>query len=139
MSVDLSKLIFYSVTSAFKNNKVYTGTFNISGTTVAGTNSRSVTINLDDVPDMVDIVFNGPTDTVFNTDPRPSDGWFSQGQIWVIANGSTVTNYPTSWVVYSNIVGSTLTITMVYVQTFVDTLTLNSTNGYYRLTDYSVF
>lgn len=138
MSVDLSKLIFASNVDAFKNNNIYTGSFNLSGTVTAGTSVRSQNIFLNENPDLVSIVFNGPTDTVSGLDPRPSDGWFRQGAVWVIGNGGTVSNYPTMWQLYGSISGLILTITAVYVQTFVDTVTLDVTPVFYRVVDYSV-
>lgn len=136
---DLTKLIEDSAAPSFQNNKVYTGTFTFTGTVVAGTNTKTFSVPLSQTPDLVDIVFNGPTDTVFSSDPRPSTAWFKQGSIWVIGNGSTVTNFPTPWVTYGVINGTTLTITCTYVQQFVDTITLTSTNASYRVIDYSVF
>lgn len=136
---NLSQLIEISENSAFKNNNIYTGNFTLSGSAVAGTNVQTITVPLSVQTDMVSIIFNGPTDTVFSLDPRPSDGWFTQGSIWVIGNGGTVSNYPTPWQMYGSINGTNLIITAVYVQTFIDTVTLTNTIGYYRVIDYSVF
>lgn len=144
MTVDLTKLVFYSGAPAFKqNNVVQTGTFTISGSTVAGTNTQTFTASLLSVPDMVDIVFNGPTDTVGGQDPRPVNGWFKQGAVWVPTNNAGGGN-PAKWEIYSSLSstglsGATLTVTAVYVQQFTTIETMTSTNFFYRVIDYSVF
>jgi hypothetical protein len=141
MTVDLTKLVFHSGYPAFKNNNRFSGSFNITGSSAGGTNQRTETVNLSFTPDMTDIIFNGPTDTVFSSDPRPSTGWFKQGAVWVLGNnaGAGYTDYPTPWVITSKLTGQLLTITATYVQTFSDALTLTSTTVYYRIVDYSVF
>lgn len=142
MSADLTKLILHSSYPAFKNNNVYTGSFTISGTQVTGANTKTFTVALDDVPDMVDVLFNGPDDDAFSpsTDPRPSDGWFSQGFVYVRGDnsGAGYNNYPTRWELFSSINGKTLTIYAVGLWTATPTLTLTNTVCYYRLVDYSV-
>lgn len=141
MQPDLSQVILHSNYPAFKNNTDYDGFFTISGVTAGGLNQQSTVINLDTAPDLIDITFNGPTDTVFSSDPRPGDAWFKQGAVWVRGDnpGAGYTNYPTPWVVYSSITGTQLTITVQYVQQFTAALTLTSTLAYYKLVDYSVF
>lgn len=140
MSEDLTMLVLYGKYPAFKNNNVYTGSFTISGSTGGGVNQRTATVQLNAVPDLTDAVFNGPTDSL-GSDPRPSTGWFKQGQVWVRGDnaGAGYTNYPTPWVITSKIVGSAMVITATYVQTFTPALTLTSTLAYYRLVDFSVF
>lgn len=137
----LQNLLFHSGYAAFKNNSVYTGSFNISGTANAGVNTQTFTLTLPKAPDLADILFNAPTDTVFGNDPRPSAGWFKQGASWVIGNnaGAGFTNYPTPWVMSSRFTGSQIVITAQYVQTFTAPLTLNTTAVSYRIVDYSVF
>jgi hypothetical protein len=146
MKADLTKLIFHSGYSAFKNNAKYSGTVTISGTAVEGTNQRTYTIALPDNVDMCDVTFNGDSDehwesTYGDIDRRPSSAWFKKGAIWVRGDnaGLGYTDYPTSWVITSSLSGSTLTITATYVQGFTGTLTLTSTNINYKLVDYSVF
>lgn len=141
MQPDLSQIILHSNYPAFKNNTDYSGFFTISGVTAPGLNQQTTVVNLDNAPDIIDITFNGPTDTVFSSDPRPSDGWFKQGAVWVRGDnpGAGYTNYPTPWVVYSSITGTQLTITVQYVQQFTAALTLTGTLAYYKLVDYSVF
>lgn len=137
--VDLSKLIFYSGAPAFKQNSVVqTGTQAISGSTTAGTNTQTFTVNLLTSPDMVDIVFNGPTDTIGGLDPRPSTGWFKQGAVWVPTDNAGGGN-PAKWQLYGSITGAVLTITAVYVQQFTTAEAMTSTNFSYRVVDYSVF
>lgn len=136
MSVDLTSFILLSEYDAFKNNNVYTGTFNISGTFNAGTTILTYPVTLTSTPDMVDIVFNGPTDALY--DIRPADGWFKKGLIWITGTG-TLGVYTNAFEVYGVLNGSTLNITVTYVQQYLDPTTFPSTTCYYRLVDYSVF
>lgn len=138
---DLSKLILLSEKGAFKNNTVYDGTLAITGTAVAGVNTRSYTVPLSRVPDLLSGIFNGPTDTAFGSDPRPGSAWFKKGYIWVLGtdSGAGYTNYPTAWSVELTISGQNAIIKLTYIQQFIATLSLNSTNFDYRILDYSVF
>lgn len=138
MSTDLTKLALHTAYDAFKNNAIYTGTLTISGSTVEGTNVQTFTVTLTQTPDMTDIVFNGPTDTVFSNDPRPSDGWFKRGAVWIPTNDAGGGN-PSRWVLSSSISGTTVTITATYVQQFTTGETLTATNFSYRIIDFSVF
>lgn len=137
---DLTKLAFHSGYNAFKNNNVYTGSFTISGTTAAGTNTVTATVPLDAAPDLTDVIFNGTAGGGTLT-RRPSAGWFKNGLVEVRGDnaGAGYTNYPTPWIITSKIDGSNLVITATYVQTFNDALTLTSTTVSYKLVDYSVF
>lgn len=137
---DLTTMILETQYSAFKNNTVYTGSQSISGTVTAGTTIKTYTVPLSTVPDMVDIVFNGAADSG-GTDPRPASGWFKQGAVYVPGTDipSGYNNYPTQWRLYGSITGSTLTISAVWVQQFVASLALATTNFSYRVIDYSVF
>jgi len=132
--VDTSKLILYSPYNAFKNNNFYSGTLTISGSTAGGVNTKTFTVNLAIDPDMTDIVFYGPSDA---SDPRPNDGWFKQGRVWVPTNNAGGGN-PSAWTITSSIVGTVLTVTATYIQQFTTAETLTATDFYYRLVDYSV-
>lgn len=138
---DLSKLILLSEKGAFKNNTIYEGTLAITGTATAGMNTRSFTVPLSRVPDLLSGLFNGPTDTVYGSDPRPGAAWFKKGSIWVLGtdSGAGYTNYPTPWTVELTISGQNAIIKLTYIQQFIATLSLNSTNFDYRILDYSVF
>lgn len=138
---DLPKLILISENSAFKNNAVYESSVNITGTASAGLNVREFTIPLNKVPDLVSAVVNGPTDTVYGSDPRPGSAWFKKGYVWVLGtdSGAGYTNYPTPWAVNVRINGQNAIIRCEYVQQFIANLALNSTALYYRIIDYSVF
>lgn len=135
---DVTKLLESSSNNAFKNNNVYTYTFTLSGSTSAGLNTETFTATLPTSPDMVDILFNGPTDTVYGTDPRPSAGWFRQGYVWVVTNNAGGGN-PSRWRVQATISGTTLTIIAQYVQQFTTSETLTSTNFSCRVIDFSIF
>lgn len=139
--LDLAKTQYHTGYNAYKNDNVYTGSYDITGSTSGGTNIRTTTVTLREIPDLLEVTFNGATDTVFGSDPRPSDGWFKQGAIWVRGDnaGAGYVNYPTPWTVYSSISGNVLTITMINVQQFTPTLTLTATPLYYRIVDYSIY
>lgn len=138
---NLKKTHYHTGYNAFKNDNVYTGSFNITGTTAPGLNVVTSQITLREVPDFLDVAYNGATDSVFGTDPRPASGWFHQGAVWALGNNvpAGYTNYPTPWNIYSSINGTVLTISAVYVQQFTAPLTLTPSPVSYRLVDYSVF
>lgn len=138
---DLTKLQYHTGYNTFKNNAVYTGSYSITGSTSPGTNTRSFDITLARRPDIMDVIFNGATDTVSGLDPRPANGWFKKGAVWVRGDnaGAGYTNYPTPWVVYTSLTNLTLTVTLVYSQQFTPSLTLTSTPISYKIVDYSVF
>lgn len=141
MNPDLTKLVLHTNYPAFKNNTDYQGFFSITGVTAGGLNQVSAQVALETAPDLSDVIFNGPTDTVFASDPRPSAGWFKQGFVWVRGDNAPAgyTNYPTPWFITQQISGTTMTITASYVQQFTAALTLTSTACSYKIIDYSVF
>lgn len=141
MEPDLTKLVSTTIRNAFKNNNVYEGTLNITGTTVAGLNIQEFTVPLGATPDLISALFNGPTDTDYGSDPRPSTGWFKKGAIWVRG-----TDVPAGYVDYlfpfkvtMTISGQNAIIRLTSVQQFTATLALTSTPFSYRIIDYSVF
>lgn len=138
---DLTKLQYHTGYNTFKNNAVYAGSTSISGSTSGGTNVRTFDVTLARRPDIMDVIFNGATDTVFGSDPRPAAGWFKKGAVWVRGDngGAGYVNYPTPWLVYTSLNNLTLTITMLYSQTFTPALTLTPTTLSYKIVDYSVF
>lgn len=142
MAVDLTKLAIHSAYPAFKNNNVYTGSFTISGSATSGVNTQSTTIALPSAPDLIDIMFQGDSDTAFegvygDTDPRPDGGWFKKGAIWV--NGNAGFDFPTAWIINYRISGNNVIVSATYTQTFTGTTTLTSETVNYRIVDYSVF
>lgn len=139
--LDLSKVIFDSRKAAFKNNKIYTGSFNITGSWVPGMNVQTHTIALDKIPDMIVTSFQAPTDLVYGSDPRPNTAWFKRGYAWVRGDnaGAGYTNYPIPFTLYTQIVGNTAIIVCTTVNQTATTLTLTSTPVQYRIIDYSVF
>lgn len=139
---DITKLQYHTGYNTFKNNAVYTGSYSISGSTVPGTNTRTFDITLARQPDIMDVIFNGQTDTSgFGLDPRPSAGWYKKGAVWLLGNnpGAGYIDYPTPWVVYTSLTGLVLTVTLLYVQQFTPALTLTPTSLSYKIVDYSVF
>lgn len=138
---DLPKLILLSEKGAFKNNKIYEGAVTFGGTATPGTNFRTFVIPLEKVPDLLSGVFNGPTDTVFASDPRPGSAWFKRGYVWALGNdaGAGYTNYPTAWEVQLSINGANAIIKLTNIQQFTANLAITNTNLSYRILDYSVF
>lgn len=128
MTVDLTKLVMHSDYSLFKNNTIYTGTKTISGTTTAGTNTKTFDVTLSTAPDLLDIIFSGDGGTT----------WFKQGSVSVPTDNAGGGN-PSSWRLTSSINGTTLTLRATYVQQFVTAEVLTATNFSYRVMDYSVF
>lgn len=139
MSVNLTKLIIHTGYDAFKNNAIYTGTKTISGSASAGTNTKTFTVTLTAIPDLLDVMFNGPTDPNFGLDPRPNAGWFKQGSVWVHTNNAGGGD-ASKWKLYYKVTSAlTVTITAIYVQQFSTGETLTATDFSYRIIDYSVF
>lgn len=139
---DLTKLILMSENGSFKNNKITAGSDVISGVTAgSGLTQRSFTIPLGKVPDLLSIIFNGPTDTIFGSDPRPGGAWFKDGYIWVLGTnvGDGYIDYPLPFKVQVRISGQNAIIILSTIQQFVSVLTLTPTTFYYRIRDYSVF
>jgi len=138
---NLEKLILLSEKAAFKNNAIYEGAVNITGNATAGLNVREFTVPLSKVPDLVSYMVNGPTDTVFGSDPRPGSAWFKKGYVWVRGDdaGAGYTNYPVPFLVNVKISGQNAIIRCEYVQQFIANLALTSTALNYRIIDYSVF
>ena len=138
---DLTKLQYHTGYNTFKNNGVYVGNYSITGITNPGTNVRQFNVSLARRPDIMDVIFTGATDTVFGSDPRPANGWFKRGAVWVIGNNvpAGYSNYPTPWVVYTTLNNLTLTVTMLFSQQLTDVLTLTPSLLSYKIVDYSVF
>lgn len=134
---DFANTILHMDITTYKNDNRYTGSFNITGVTAQGVNQVVFTSTLDKIPDICDIEFYGPSNAL---DTRPTNTWFREGYIWVFGNNipAGYTNQPLAWSANAKIVGNVVTITMTYVQTFPDALTLTSTPMQFRLIDYSV-
>lgn len=141
MEPDLTKLVSITTKNAFKNNNVYNGSVTVTGTTSAGLNELSFTVPLNAVPDLVSALFNGPTDTIFSSDPRPGNAWFKKGFCWVLGNDipNGYIDYPVPFRVTMTISGANAIIKLSTVQQFTASLVLTSTTLYYRIIDYSVF
>jgi len=139
--LDLTKLILLTTKKAFKNNNEYRGTLAISGSWVSGLNTQDFLVPLSAVPDLVDARFNGPTDTVFGSDPRPGNAWFKVGWVWVRGDnaGAGYTNYPIPYRITALIQGQYALIRATSVSQIAPTLTLTTTPFSYRILDYSVF
>lgn len=138
---DRSKMQYYTEDNTYKNNAVYTGAVTISGTSTAGTNLKTFNVTLARQPDILDVMFNGATDTVFGSDPRPSNGWFKKGAVWALGTDvpAGYTNYPCPYEIYTSLSGLTLTINAIFSQQFIATLSITPTPINYKIVDYSVF
>lgn len=140
--VDLTKVNADFNYNAFKNNHIYTGQFVINGNWVPGYQTVTFDVLLTETPDLVQATFNGPTDTVFASDPRPGNAWFKNGSVWVLGNNAPAgyTNYPIPYEMSAIMTGPrTATINASSVSEIADTLVLTATTVYYRIIDYSVF
>lgn len=138
---DLTKLQSDFNFNALKNNRVYTGQFTIGGNWVSGYQVQTKDVLLAAVPDLIASEFNGPTDTVFASDPRPSAAWFKNGAVWVLGNnaGAGYTDYPIPFIISTTINGFTATINASSVSEISPTLAITTTTVKYRIIDYSVF
>lgn len=138
---DLTKLQSDFNLNALKNNAIYTGQFTISGSWTPGYQTITHEVVLPTKPDLVASEFNGPTDTVFGSDPRPSAAWFKNGQVWVLGNNAPAgyTNYPIPYKMSTVITGNSAVINASSVSEISPTLVLTPTIVYYRIIDYSVF
>lgn len=148
---DLSKLVFYSGTNAFKNNAVYTGSYAISGTTTEGINiiqpATAIQIDSDVDIDIAEIVANGPVNNLY--DPRPADAWFKDGSVWTVGNdpGAGYIDYPVELkvsIVIINIIPGIIdqpliNLQFVWSQQFVASLVLTPISVSYKVIDSSVF
>lgn len=132
---DLTKLVFHSSYKAFKNNRIYAGSFNISGSVGGGINIRTHTVSLDQAPVLVDVLFNGPTNEYIR---RPAGGWTRWGEVAVPVSYPDTATDTTIWVISYRVSGSNLIFTAYNVQQFDETGTLTSTPVNYRIVDYSV-
>jgi hypothetical protein len=130
MTVDLTKLILHSSYPAYINDAGYSSFFTISGSTTAGTNTRTANVFLNEAPDLIDFMYNKDGDA----------NWKKQGTVTVLGTDSPLyIDYPTLWTITTKVNGSTLTITATFSQQFTATLALDSTAINYKLVDYSIF
>jgi hypothetical protein len=139
--IDLSKVILASNYPAFKNDRIYTGTLNISGNCPPGYSEKTYVIPLDKLPDMLTGIFNGPTDDLFSGDPRPASGWFKSGYVWVHGSnpGAGYPDYTIAYNVAMTVSGLSVIIVASTVNQTATTFSLVSTDFLYRIIDYSVF
>lgn len=134
MSVDLTKFVLHSAYPGFKNNREYSGTGTISGTQSAGVNTRTINIELDEEPDLLDVSFYGHSASAVS--PRPSNAWFKSGAIGV--NSSYNGGYETTWFMSWRMVSpTTLQIVAQYIAQYSGSYSLTSTNFDYKIIDYS--
>lgn len=139
--IDLTKLLLASNYPAFKNNTIYTGTETISGSCPPGYSEFAYTVPLDDMPDLLTGIFNGPTDDLFDLDPRPATGWFKNGAIWVHGSntGAGYPDYTIPYIVSMNVSGKSANIVLSTQNQTAVTFSLVNTDFSYRIIDYSVF
>lgn len=133
--LDYSNFIMHSDCSSFKNKRIYTGTFTISGSINPGLNERFFNITLDESPDFLDVIYNGPTDTVYNSDPRPNNAWTKTRPVYVISNNAEGGN-PQQFVITYSVVGNVITFRATNVWQSLGSEILTPTNVSYRIIDY---
>lgn len=133
--VDLTKLVMHSAYPAFKNNNVFTDTFNISGTITGGVNLRSVTLNLPFTPDIADIVIGEGGEY----SKEIGDSFYGASRIISIPGTGTITpgTINTPWAIGSRISGNSLIVTAYNIHQVDETVTLTSTPISVRVIDYS--
>lgn len=119
---------------SFKNNKLYTGSFTISGSIAPGATVKTFTKVLDQAPDMLQVVFNTTATSIYISTPYPSTGWWKQGIVPDDAGGLGA-----GWEIAWAINGSTITFTATTVNTTTTTYTSAGPTVNYRLIDYSIF
>lgn len=119
---------------AFKNNKLYTGSFTISGSIPPGAVTKTFTLALSSAPDLLQAVFNTTATSIFYTSPYPSTSWWKQGIVTDDAGGLGA-----RWQISWQLNGTTITFTATTVNTTSTTYTSSSPVVNYRLVDYSVF
>lgn len=139
--IDLTKVLFDSRDSAFKNNNVYTGSFVIAGVWPPGYQTQTHAVTLLALPDLIVATYQAPTDNSgANQDPRPNTVWFKDGTAWVRGDnaGAGYSNFGVPFKLHTEIIGNTATIVGTSVNQTASTLTLTATTVYYRIIDYSV-
>src|SRR5690606_18924200 len=99
--MDLTKLILHSDYPAFINNRVYEGTFTLSGSISEGINTINHSVPLATEPDLVDVMFEGPASGI----SRPDGAWFKEGFVDVPSSyGFDMTAWITSRISGTNLV-----------------------------------
>lgn len=140
--IDVQKLIMLSELQGYKNNNIYTGSFNISGSYNGTSKVVNKTITLPSNVSNVDIVFKGRANGGFSVstgDPRPNSSWFKRGAVWVRGSGSGYTDTPLPFEISAKINGDKLTITAASYRQFFGSLSLKTESVSYRVVDYSSF
>jgi hypothetical protein len=133
--MDLTKLLLHSSYPAFKNNNVFTDSFNISGTITGGVNTRSVTLDLGFTPDIADIVIGEGGEY----SKEIGDSFYGASRLISIPGTGTVTpgTIDTPWAIGTRISGSSLVVTAYNIHQVDETVTLTSTPITIRVIDYS--
>lgn len=137
--IDLTKLSSHTAYPGFKNNRIYTGSFALTGTTSEGLNTITHTVGLDKTPDISDLIFNGPN-TAYDSSPsteRPPTAWFKEGYVNSDADFGGLGTITTTWFMSHQIIDSQLIITAQFPQEFSGSGTLPDDTISYRLIDYS--
>lgn len=127
---DLTKLVLHSNYPAFKNTNELTGTVSISGSVNLGTNTRTFTVPIGFETNIVDIQFNGPGDSTYDT--RPDTAWFRQGVVNVPYTGAGDARF----FIYGRVSGTDLIIVAIQLETAGGPYTLTATDLNYKLIDY---
>lgn len=138
---DLTKLVMHSGYPGFHNNNEYTGSFTIPGGTItdSGLVIRTATITLDEVPDILDVLLNGPNSGPVGSIPRPADAWFKPGMSQVV-QGGTQSGFPDQlqYGFSYTIQGRQITITAIAIKAYLGSFVASSSvNVSYKIIDYS--
>lgn len=142
---DLTKSVLISSNATFENNRVYEGSFTISGTYKNGViNTRTHTISLGSAPDLTDLVLNGRQ---FDGSSVHTDRWGHPPEVGRLVHYTPV-YFPSFddtneifWMITGRISGSELIVTARSPSPYDDTVadgTITSMTVNYKLVDYSV-
>lgn len=142
MNPDLTKLQSTSLVQSFKNNRIYSGSFTISGTWASGSIQIVHQVTLPANVTIADIIFQGRADGGFaipTGNPRPNSAWFKRGVVNARVDMSGFNNQPQPFMIGARIDGNVLTITATAFRTYTGTLTISPEVVQYKVIDYSVF
>jgi len=145
MGVDLTKLQSTTLNQSFKNNGIYTGSFNISGNYTSGSMQITQQIVLPANVVIADIIFQGRADGGFTFptgDPRPNAAWFKRGRVYArgdSTDGSGYSNWPVDFIIGARINGNILTLTATSFRQYTGNLAITAEPVSFKVIDYSVF
>lgn len=128
--LDYSKFVQHSDCSGFHNKHIYVGTFTISGTVSGGLNVKTYTVQLNEHPSFLDVLFAGGINDPFG-DPVPANSDRRLSGVHVDS-----TSFEQYFDITYSVSGLTLIFTATNLWTGGGTPTLTPTVISYRIVDY---